>query len=262
MGVVTVSTPASQTSLGLSKRLTACGSSLKRPLILGFKADKNNATALTAPHKDNRLCIETRKDNQKRRRSVTNRSKEVQAVNTAEVSPYTPELDFNEAAARLENIYRLSPTTDASDAENSDDEARESRGRRRKGPEVREHKDTGSTDNVVRNRTRRVRRLSLDQRIELNKSKEENTSSLKRKKKVMGNEEEKIEDLVREYSASTDLGSLDWKKMKIPPVLSSSEQAWLFKLMEPMKVRSFLHLCLKNSVLSKTITSTEALPLK
>ncbi|XP_059462714.1 RNA polymerase sigma factor sigE, chloroplastic/mitochondrial-like [Corylus avellana] len=48
-------------------------------------------------------------------------------------------------------------------------------------------------------------------------------------------ENAKIEKLVREYSASTDLVSLDWKKMRIPPVLPSSEHVWLFKLMQPMK---------------------------
>ncbi|KAL2556184.1 RNA polymerase sigma factor sigE [Forsythia ovata] len=54
-------------------------------------------------------------------------------------------------------------------------------------------------------------------------------------KQHKNDEDENIDRLVREYSASTDLISLDWKKMKIPPVLASSEHAWLFKLMEPMK---------------------------
>lgn len=235
MGVVTVSTPASRASLGLSKRLTAHRSSLKRALILGFKADKHNAIALIAPHKHNHSAVETRKDNQKGRRSLTKHSKEVQAANTAEVSPYTPELDFSEAAARLENIYKLIPATDGSDADNTNDEARESRGRGRKSTVVDENEETGSSGNVVRNRMRRLRRLSLDQRIQLKKSKEENTSPLRRKKKVMDNEEEKIVELLQEYTASSVSVSLDWKKTKLPPVLSSSEQAWLFKLMEPMK---------------------------
>jgi RNA polymerase sigma factor len=44
------------------------------------------------------------------------------------------------------------------------------------------------------------------------------------------------EMLLREHSVSTDMGSLDWKRMKIPPVLSSAQSARLFKTMQPMKV--------------------------
>lgn len=50
-------------------------------------------------------------------------------------------------------------------------------------------------------------------------------------------EREFEEMLLREHSVSTDMGSLDWKRMKIPPVLTSSQSARLFKTMQPMKVR-------------------------
>lgn len=49
-------------------------------------------------------------------------------------------------------------------------------------------------------------------------------------------EREFEEMLLREHSVSTDMGSLDWKRMKIPPVLTTSQSARLFKTMQPMKV--------------------------
>ncbi len=69
----------------------------------------------------------------------------------------------------------------------------------------------------------------------MSKKKEERVVASIQKKRLGKNEDENIDSLVREYSASTDLVSLNWKKMKIPPVLPSSEHAWLFKLMQPMK---------------------------
>ena len=54
-------------------------------------------------------------------------------------------------------------------------------------------------------------------------------------------EREFEEMLLREHSVSTDMGSLDWKRMKIPPVLTSSQSARLFKTMQPMKVHQFIH---------------------
>jgi RNA polymerase sigma factor len=89
---------------------------------------------------------------------------------------------------------------------------------------------------VIKNQTKKVKRLSLDKRIALKKNEEDKMVAPMRKRKDVKDENVKIEKLVREYSASTDLVSLDWKKMRIPPVLPSSEHAWLFKLMQPMKV--------------------------
>lgn len=235
MGVATVPSSASQTCLGLGRRLSANQSTLKKPSILGFKADKKKTTTLVAPGEPIQLGLKARKDNQKKPRSVTKRPKEVCATNTAEICPFAVELDVSEAAAKLENIYRLSPATDDLDLEDFDSSVPKSRGRRRKNAEVDEKKEesTGRV-NVVRNRARKVRRLSLNQRIQLKKSEEEEVPSLTRKKTAV--KDEKIEELVREYYASTEGVSVDWKKTQMPPVLSPSEHAWLFKLMEPMKM--------------------------
>ncbi|CAI9775064.1 unnamed protein product [Fraxinus pennsylvanica] len=62
----------------------------------------------------------------------------------------------------------------------------------------------------------------------------EGIASSRERKRSMNYEDEKIGRLVREYSVSTDLVSVDWKKMKIPSVLPSSEHTWLFKLMQSM----------------------------
>ncbi|KAJ6748844.1 RNA polymerase SIGMA FACTOR SIGE CHLOROPLASTIC/MITOCHONDRIAL [Salix purpurea] len=80
-----------------------------------------------------------------------------------------------------------------------------------------------------------AKRLSLDKRIALRIKNEEKLVTSVGKTKDRKNENEKIDELVMEYSASTNLVSLDWKKMKIPPVLTSAEHVWLFKLMQPMK---------------------------
>lgn len=241
MGVVTVSSSASRASLGLSRRSTAHQPSSNGPLILGFKVDKSKKTALVAVSEPSRLHVETKKGNQKRLRSITKPLKGIRVANVAEASPCTAELDLTEAAAKLESIFKLSPATDASDAEIIDHVVKERQGRRRKSTEVDEIKEkrTDSTDSsVVKNRYRKAKRLNLAKRIELKhskESKEEKPIPLVQKKKAVKNDDEKIEELVREYSSSTDLASLDWKKMKIPPVLPPSEHTWLFKLMEPMK---------------------------
>ncbi|KAJ8442100.1 hypothetical protein Cgig2_007938 [Carnegiea gigantea] len=242
MGVATVPSSASQTCLGLGRRLSANQSTLKKLSILGFKADKKKTTTLVAAGEPVQLGLKARKDNQKKPRSVTKRPKEVCATNTAEICPYAVELDVNEAAAKLENIYRLSPATDDLDLEDFDSLVPKSHGRWRKNAEVDEKKEeSSSTGKVVRNRARKVRRLSLNERIQLNKSEEEEVPSLTRKKTAVNREDEKIEELVREYYASPEGVSVDWKKTKMPPVLSPSEHAWLFKLMEPMKAISYCH---------------------
>lgn len=111
-------------------------------------------------------------------------------------------------AAALENLYKLSPPADVAEE---------------KKVEI----------DVVRNRKRRQKRLGLEKRVEAmrKKSREGEIGGGSSKK------EEEIERLVREYSVSTDLGRLDWRRVKIPPVLGSAEQTRLFKLMQPMKVR-------------------------
>nr|GEV86527.1 RNA polymerase sigma factor sigE, chloroplastic/mitochondrial [Tanacetum cinerariifolium] len=56
-----------------------------------------------------------------------------------------------------------------------------------------------------------------------------------KRKHIKVNEDEKINRLVKDYSASIKLGSLDSKKMKIPPVLPSSEHTRLFNLVQTIK---------------------------
>ncbi|EXB72455.1 RNA polymerase sigma factor rpoD [Morus notabilis] len=236
MGVVTVSSSASRTPLGLSLKFSSNRSSvLKKPLIVAFKGDKSNKTVLVAPQDQIILPVETRKEVKSRVGKAKKSSNRVKAVATDEASTSTMEVDYNEAAAKLENIFKLS-SADVEDAVGLT-----SRGRRRRSKVIGESderagKKSTTSDTVVRNRKKKAKRLSLHKRVELKRDKEENVAVvLVRKRRESLNEEEKIEKLVREYSASTDLVSLDWKKMKIPPVLPSSEHTWLFKLMQPLK---------------------------
>uniref|UniRef100_A0A2N9EN09 RNA polymerase sigma-70 domain-containing protein n=1 Tax=Fagus sylvatica TaxID=28930 RepID=A0A2N9EN09_FAGSY len=235
MGVVTVSSSASRSPVGLSAKFSVQRSTLQRPLIVAFKADKPNSTSLGAPQEKIPLPIETQKGHKKRLGKANKPLRRVKAVLTDEAPACTLEVDYNEAAAQLENIYKLSPTADASDVEVVDVTTRKSRGRRRKISEGDAKAEKRTSNKVIKNQIKKVQRLNLDKRIALKRNKEDEVVSLIRKRKDIKNENVKIEKLVREYSASTDLVSLDWKKMKIPPVLPSSEHAWLFKLMQPMK---------------------------
>nr|AKC88737.1 sigma factor [Francoa sonchifolia] len=232
MGVVTVSSSPARSPLGLSTKFSTHRCTLKRPSIVSLKADKTNNIALVAPQEQIPLPIQTPKKQRKRLGRAIKTSKRVKAVSTDVTSPCTLELDFNEAAAKLENIYKLSPPTDCSDTEDIDGMKSRHRKRMNGGDDTGEKR---TSDNVVRNRTKKVKRLSLDRRISLIRNKEGDADSSSRSKIDQKNENYSVDWLVREYSASTDLVSLDWKKMKIPPVLSSLEHAWLFKLMQPMK---------------------------
>ncbi|OAY85601.1 RNA polymerase sigma factor sigE, chloroplastic/mitochondrial, partial [Ananas comosus] len=124
----------------------------------------------------------------------------------APAPPCAPELDYDELAAALENIYKLSP------GEVSDEE-------RLGGGDG----DAG----VVRSRRRRAKRLSLEKRVALRRGKGEG------ERREHGGD---VEELVRDNSASMDLARLDWRRMRIPPVLGSAEHSRLFELMQPMKV--------------------------
>ncbi|KAL9240518.1 hypothetical protein vseg_014726 [Gypsophila vaccaria] len=247
MGVVTVSSSASRASLGLSSRVPHHQSNVKGPFILAFKADKTKKITLVGPSDPVCLHIE-KKESRKKGRSVRKPSKARVGVATlAEASPCPTELDLNEAAAKLESIFKLSPAREYVDEENIDDVKKQSQGNKSYVTEVDDKTDRQNDGVVVSNRKRKAKRLNLDKRIEMKKNKELNkkkdiktvkeevTVPATRKIKASNNEEEKIEELLREYSASTDMVSLDWKKMKIPPVLPSSEHTWLFKLLEPRK---------------------------
>lgn len=237
MGVVTVSSSAARTPLGLNTKFSSHWSAHKRPLIVAFKGDKPNDTALVATQEKIHMPLELAKG-QKKKIGKTNKSpKRVRAVFTEETSPSSFDVDYNEAAAILENIYKLSPASDTCNAENVDSKIRRvSRRGKKIGNEDKE--EELNNDRVVRNQNRKAKRLSLDKRIALKKNIKEEVVVPTRKKRSVKNRIEKIEELVRDYSLSTNFGSLDWKKMRIPPVLSSSEHAWLFKLMQPTKVSS------------------------
>lgn len=238
MGVVTVSSSASRSPLGLSSRFSTRLCPLKRPVIVSFKKDKTKNTTLVAPKESISLPIETSKENEKRSRRVSKRSERVHAV-SIEASPSSLELDYSEAAAKLESIYKRSLET-SSNTEVKDHLVKRRPRTRKRIVEGDEEVKKEVTDNVVKNRRKKSKRLNLDQRIALLKNKEgKMVASSERRKLKEDTEDEKIDKLVREYSGATDLASLDWKKMKIPPVLPSSEHAWLFKLMQPMKVQTF-----------------------
>ncbi|KAF5959003.1 hypothetical protein HYC85_000212 [Camellia sinensis] len=216
--LVTVSSSASRTPLGLSAALSSYRSPLKKPLILAFKVNKTeNTGALVAPDEPILIPVETPKENQKRLRVARNSSRRVKALSTDEVSPCILEVDYNEAAAKLENIYKLSPTTDTSDVEDTKHAIRRGRRQRGKIGEGEDKAENRIINNVVRNRRKKPKRLSFNKRIALRKCKDDEMT-LRMKKTI-------INKLVREYSVSSDLVSLDWKKMKIPPVLPSSEHS-------------------------------------
>ncbi|XP_008810822.1 RNA polymerase sigma factor sigE, chloroplastic/mitochondrial [Phoenix dactylifera] len=218
MGAVTVPSSASQTPFGAGARLSARRlPAPRRPfLCLAFRADWTAKCSAAA------IPSEAVKPPQKS-------SKRAQAASVDAPPTATQDLDYNEVAAALENIYKLSP------AEVSDVEEADRRGRRRRGRSRKRAKEgDGEEGNVVRNRKRRVRRLSLEKRIASRRRKDEEVEAAAARDERRDLDEDG-EKLLREYSVSTDLASLDWKKMKIPPVLSSAEHNRLFELMQPMK---------------------------
>lgn len=239
MGVVTVSSSAARsTPLGLNSRYLTRVSSSRRPVILSFKKDKKKNIALIAPI-ESVVPLEANKENKTRLRKGKKRVERVNAVTTDEASPSTLDLDYSEAAAKLEYIFKQSPATAISVDEVTDQRIKR-RQPRRKGAVETEEAEKKNVDNVVRSQRTKERRLNLERRIAIRAVKDGESIASSQRRGHRGNgEDEKIDRLVRDYSASTgDLVSLDWKKMKIPPVLPSSEHTWLFKLMQPMKVNT------------------------
>ncbi|KAJ4877551.1 hypothetical protein Rs2_42569 [Raphanus sativus] len=233
MGVVFISSSAARSPLGLSTDLLTHRSSLKKlPSIVAFKADDStsNSSLIVPPEQ----VLEKQKE---KRVVVTRRKPKAPNQNLAPSCPLG--VDYNEAAARLESIYKLSPpatTLEEDGIDGGGSKGKVSRRRKRKesGGGVEEKKVV-----VIRsNGGKKEKRLDLDKRIALKRNVQEKQVIVSAHKKVtkrQQEEEEKMKRLVRDYSASNDVVSLDWKKMKIPPVLSSSEHVWLFKLMQPMK---------------------------
>ncbi|KAJ0236269.1 RNA polymerase sigma factor sigE [Hirschfeldia incana] len=223
MGVVFISSSAARSPLGLSTDLLTHRSSLKKlPSIVAFKADESTNSALITPREQ---------EKQKDKRVVTRR-KPCKDQNSAPSCPLG--VDYNEAAARLESIYKLSPPATSVEEDVTD-------GSKGKVSRRRKRKESGGGGEekkvVVRSNGKKEKRMNLDKRIALKRNVQEKPVMASAQKEVTKKqqEEEKIERLVRDYSASSDVVSLDWKKMKIPPVLSSTEHVWLFKLMQPMK---------------------------
>lgn len=231
MGVVTVSSSASRTPLGVSSRFLSHHSPLRRPFFLAFKTDKSKNSTLVAPRETIPLPIDGPKDQQKnRKRRNTKPIKRVKAVSTDGASPSTMDLDYNEAAAKLENIYKLSPGN-FSEVEDSNHIVQK-RGRKRNRVVKDEEEEMV---NVVKNRRRKTKRLSLERRIALKKRNVKEAEAINSRRTREDDEAGYIEKLVKDYTVATNLVSLDWKKMKIPPVLPSSEHSLLFNLMQPMK---------------------------
>nr|GLL38896.1 RNA polymerase sigma factor sigE, chloroplastic/mitochondrial-like isoform X1 [Ipomoea trifida] len=233
MGVVAVSSSAARSLRGFNNRFSARLCPLKGPFILSFKTDKTKNAALVSPKEAESLLIQSPKEDEKRlgKPSKLSAGRVCGVVSPDEASPSTIELDYNEAAAKLEKLYKSSPETAASDT------VKRGRRRRKRIGEANEEAEKESGVDVIRNPKKKAKRLSLDKRITLRKKKEgELVASISQKREHReATNDEKIDMLVREYSIGTNLVTLDWKKMKIPPVLSSSEHSWLFKLMQPMK---------------------------
>ncbi|CAN6970271.1 unnamed protein product [Brassica rapa subsp. trilocularis] len=220
MGVVFISSSAARSPLRLNTDLLTHRSTLKKlPSIVAFKADESTNSSLIVPREQ---------EKQKEKRVVTRR-KPCKDQNLPPLG-----LDYNEAAARLESIYKLSPPATSLEEDVIDaSKGKVSRRRKRKESGGGEEKKV-----VVRSNVKKEKRLNLDKRIALKRNVQEKPviiASAQKKVTRRQQEEEKIERLVRDYSGSNDVVSLDWKKMKIPPVLSSTEHTWLFKLMQPMK---------------------------
>ncbi|MFS8013688.1 hypothetical protein Hanom_Chr14g01336011 [Helianthus anomalus] len=162
-----------------------------RITIFTFKTNKT-----TLVESANLSVVDSSKENPKRLRRSKQPSERVHALSTAEAPYCSLDLDYHEAAAELDSLYKFSPTT---------------------------------TDEVKKVDIVRSQRKSSADVVVI-------TSNQKRKP-VKENEDEKINRLVSDYSTSTDFGSLDWKKIKIPLVLPSSEHTRLFKLLQTMKVK-------------------------
>ncbi|KAL4204144.1 hypothetical protein AMTRI_Chr01g108270 [Amborella trichopoda] len=246
MGVMTV--PGSASSFGVGIRflnLPLQRRTLRKPTsFLAFKGSPHSqktkkSSIAIAPES---LPTDTNV-NQRKLISLTSTrkvkpKKTVQAVTMDNTAPCaTVDLDYNEAAAALENIYKLSPATISEDSDTEATGQKKRCTRKRKlernftglEGEVTEKSDR----RVVRSLRRKSKRLSLEKRVALRRRRRRDKSCSDEGKGELYSED--VESLVKGYSVATDLVSLDWKKMKIPPVLPSSQHAWLFKLMQPLK---------------------------
>lgn len=197
-----------------------CSPALRRPLLfLSLDSSRSpsvrsvKCSALTSPSekvKDSRKKS-LRKSSAKQSKRVSAVSLEAGPASVASSSSQSTDLNFDEVAEQLENIYKLSPA------------------------KVVEEIGDGQDGNfggmkVVRGKRMKAKRLSMEKRAALNKAKQGATTP--------DNYEER---LLREYFVSGNLSmqSSSWKRMKFPPVLGAAEQTKLFELMQPVKVYLF-----------------------
>uniref|UniRef100_A0A0D3GBE7 RNA polymerase sigma-70 domain-containing protein n=1 Tax=Oryza barthii TaxID=65489 RepID=A0A0D3GBE7_9ORYZ len=155
--------------------------------------------------------------------------------------------DYNEVAAALESIYKLSPAVvEEKDADEEDEKSKQTK-RKRKGRVGRSRNATVTVRSS--RRRRRGQRMDLGKRVEMRRREEEEGGGGAGK---VEDEERGFEEmLLREHAVSTDMGSLDWKRMKIPPVLTSAQSIRLFRIMQPMKAILEMKENLENEVQSE-----------
>ncbi|KAG9448413.1 hypothetical protein H6P81_014541 [Aristolochia fimbriata] len=226
---------SSRATFGISTGFSTHRSPAKRRIFLAFKTEKAKNSALVTTQESVPISIEGPKDHQKVLRRAPKNAKRVRAISTDTVSSSTQELDYNAAAAKLENIFKLS-SAEISDVEESDVTPPLRRRKTSKKSHGQKEKVKTESHVVVRNHRKKPGRLNLENRVALKKKKDEEKAVSGLSKQNKGEVSSRdVDRLVRDYSVSTDLVSLDWKKMKIPPVLTSTEHAWLFSLMQPTK---------------------------
>ncbi|XP_047094575.1 RNA polymerase sigma factor sigE, chloroplastic/mitochondrial-like [Lolium rigidum] len=143
--------------------------------------------------------------------------------------------DYNEVAAALETLYQLSPTLVEDEQL---DQTKKATKKKRKVRKKAAAKTTIPIRKVVV-KSQRPRRMDLGKRVEMREA---------AGKEEVGEERGFEEALLREHAVSTDMGSLDWRRMKIPPVLTSAQSARLFKIVQPMKAILKVHENLQNEL--------------
>lgn len=233
MGVVTASSSAARTPWGINSGHSTCASLSKRLMVLSFKNDASKNFAVIAPQESVVIPLVGNKENHKSPREVKKRVGRVNVECIEEAFSCALDLDYNEAAAKLEYIFERSPETAISVEDVKSQRVKRTQPERKLCEEA-EEAEKNTTDNVVRSQRKKDKRLSLEKRIAL-KTEGKFIASSSNQRKQRKKYDDKTDRLVRDYSTSTDLASLDWRKMKIPAVLPSSEHACLFKLMQPMK---------------------------
>lgn len=200
----TVTTPSRPLAAGCRR---AAGPRRSAPIVLSLKGGPRRRTTTS--------CSALASPEKQRTAAKTPLPPPPQKAAEEERTDY----NYNEVAAALESIYKLSPSVVEHEEEDEDTKKKK-----------RKRKNKGRVGTVIvrSRRRRRGRRMDLDKRVEMK-------GSSKEEDKPAEEERDFEEMLLREHAVSTDMGSLDWKRMKIPPVLSSAQSARLFKTMQPMK---------------------------